>query len=289
MPSGGTLAAKLNGREEPELLTIELTNRKNKTAKTIYTIEVQKAATTAVTFEMTPTNGQIYIYECVSGNRSWPQTGRTYALSEGFTYTASFTCAGYRGQQAELTLEKDENGQVVLKLGEETFTDLHAVQIKLDAAEENKKIQHNLNAEWADFRGTSYTGATMGGGMNSNNGVTDAKTPVTAENGMMYWAVKLGEGYSDGAVSNPILVDDCLIVYAGDHIYRVNKDTGAVEATGQMAGKSSFAINGPTYADGIVLVGLSNGRIQAFNAKHWNPCGCTLTRWAASRTAPLQS
>ena len=267
VPSGGTLAAKLNGREEPELLTIELTNRKNKTAKTIYTIEVQKAATTAVTFEMTPTNGQIYIYECVSGNRSWPQTGRTYALSEGFTYTASFTCAGYRGQQAELTLEKDENGQVVLKLGEETFTDLHAVQIKLDAAEENKKIQHNLNAEWADFRGTSYTGATMGGGMNSNNGVTDAKTPVTAENGMMYWAVKLGEGYSDGAVSNPILVDDCLIVYAGDHIYRVNKDTGAVEATGQMAGKSSFAINGPTYADGIVLVGLSNGRIQAFNAK----------------------
>ena len=79
VPSGGTLAAKLNGREEPELLTIELTNRKNKTAKTIYTIEVQKAATTAVTFEMTPTNGQIYIYECVSGNRSWPQTGRTYA------------------------------------------------------------------------------------------------------------------------------------------------------------------------------------------------------------------
>ena len=107
----------------------------------------------------------------------------------------------------------------------------------------------------------------MGGGMNSNNGVTDAKTPVSADNGMMYWAVKLGEGYSDGAVSNPILVDDCLIVYAGDHIYRVNKDTGAVEATGQMAGKSSFAINGPPYADGIVLVGLSNGRIQAFNAK----------------------
>ena len=267
VPSGGTLTAKLNGSEESELLTIELTNRNNKTAKTIYTIEVQKAATTAVTFEMTPADGQIYIYESISGNRSWPRTGKTYALSEGFTYTASFTCVGYRGQQAELTLEKDENGQVVLKLGEETFTDLHAVQIKLDVAEENKEIQHNLNAEWADFRGTSYTGSTIGGGMNSNNGITDAKTPITAESGMMYWAVKLGEGYSDGAVSNPILVDDCLIVYAGDHIYRVNKDTGAVEATGQMAGKSSFAINGPTYADGIVLVGLSNGRIQAFNAK----------------------
>ena len=62
-------------------------------------------------------------------------------------------------------------------------------------------------------------------------------------------------------------MDDSLIVYAGSHIYRVNKATGAIEATGDMAGTSSFAINGPTYADGIVLVGLSNGRIQAFNAK----------------------
>ena len=91
VPSGGTLTAKLNGSEESELLTIELTNRNNKTAKTIYTIEVQKAATTAVTFEMTPADGQIYIYESISGNRSWPRTGKTYALSEGFTYTASFT------------------------------------------------------------------------------------------------------------------------------------------------------------------------------------------------------
>ena len=33
-----------------------------------------------------------------------------------------------------------------------------------------------------------------------------------------------------------------------------------------MAGTSSFAINNSTYAEGMILVGLSNGRIQAFNA-----------------------
>ena len=33
-----------------------------------------------------------------------------------------------------------------------------------------------------------------------------------------------------------------------------------------MAGTSDFAINGPTYADGMLLVGLSSGRIQAFDA-----------------------
>jgi len=33
-----------------------------------------------------------------------------------------------------------------------------------------------------------------------------------------------------------------------------------------MAGTSSFAINNSTYAEGMILVGLSNGRIQAFSA-----------------------
>lgn len=115
------------------------------------------------------------------------------------------------------------------------------------------------------------------------------KTPVSAADGMLYWASPLGKGWDNGAVSSPILVDDCLIVYAGEHIYRVNKATGAIEATGDMAGASSFAINGPTYADGILLVGLSNGRIQAFNAKRWNLCGSIQTRLATSQTARLQS
>ena len=84
---------------------------------------------------------------------------------------------------------------------------------------------------------------------------------------MLYWASHLGNGWDTGAVSSPILVDDCLVVYANNKIYRVSKATGEVETEGDMAGTSSFAINGPTYANGILLVGLSNGRIQAFNAK----------------------
>ena len=34
-----------------------------------------------------------------------------------------------------------------------------------------------------------------------------------------------------------------------------------------MAGTSSFSINPATYADGMIFVGLSGGKIQAFNAK----------------------
>ena len=57
-----------------------------------------------------------------------------------------------------------------------------------------------------------------------------------------------------------------MVVYTGTRILKIDKDTGAILNEGTMAGKSSFAINNPTYAEGVILVGLSDGRIQAFNA-----------------------
>ena len=246
---------KLNGTEQEETIRITVTNQFAPEAKTEYTITVQKAATTAVRFQLQPADAQVYLYETASHNRVWPNDDGTFPLSEGFTYNCSFTKAGYVGKNGSMELTT-ENGQKRLTFGTDTYTNLSAVSITLQTADENTKIVHDLAAEWANFRGTD-----------SNNGITNAKTPISAADGMLYWASPLGIGWDTGAVSSPILVDDCLVVYAGDHIYRVNKATGKVEATGDMAGTSSFAINGPTYADGILLVGLSNGRIQAFNAK----------------------
>lgn len=246
---------KLNGTEQEETIRITVTNQFAPEAKTEYTITVQKAATTAVRFQLQPADAQVYLYETASHNRVWPNDDGTFPLSEGFTYNCSFTKAGYVGKNGSMELTT-ENGQKRLTFGTDTYTNLSAVSITLQTADENTKIVHDLAAEWANFRGTD-----------SNNGITNAKTPISAADGMLYWASPLGIGWDTGAVSSPILVDDCLVVYAGDHIYRVNKATGKVEATGDMAGTSSFAINGPTYADGILLVGLSSGRIQAFNAK----------------------
>ena len=245
---------KLNGTEQEETIRITVTNQFAPEAKTEYTITVQKAATTAVRFQLQPADAQVYLYETVSHNRVWPNDDGTFPLSEGFTYDCSFTKAGYIGQNGNMELTT-ENGQKRLKFGTDTYTNLSAVSVTLQKAAVNSSI-FELVAEWANFRGTD-----------SNNGITDAKTPISAAGGMLYWASPLGKGWDNGAVSSPILVDDCLVVYAGNHIYRVNKATGAIEASGDMAGTSSFAINGPTYANGILLVGLSNGRIQAFNAK----------------------
>ena len=245
---------KLNGTEQEEIIRITVTNQFAPEAKTEYTITAQKAATTAVRFQLHPADAQVYLYETVSHNRVWPNDDGTFPLSEGFTYDCSFTKAGYIGQNGNMELTT-ENGQKRLTFGTDTYTNLSAVSVTLQKADANPSIV-DFDAEWPNFRGTD-----------SNNGITNAKTPISAADGMLYWASPLGKGWDNGAVSSPILVDDCLVVYAGSKIYRVSKATGKVEAEGNMAGTSSFAINGPTYANGILLVGLSNGRIQAFNAK----------------------
>lgn len=252
--SKDTATVDLTGTEEEENVQIKVTNKYVPGASGDYVITVKKAATTSVTFQTNPKNALIYIYEQGAGNRVWPDEDGSFALSEGFTYYCSISLYGYAAQAGTLQIV-NKSGQTVLRFGEEDYTNLSAVSVTLQKAAANPDIV-DYAAEWANFRGTD-----------SNNGITSAKTPVDALGGMLYWASHLGNGWDTGAVSSPILVDDCLVVYADNKIYRVSKATGEVETEGNMAGTSSFAINGPTYADGILLVGLSNGRIQAFNAK----------------------
>ncbi|MBR5577745.1 MAG: hypothetical protein IKW28_01980, partial [Lachnospiraceae bacterium] len=80
-------------------------------------------------------------------------------------------------------------------------------------------------------------------------------------------ATKIGEGYDTGATGCPILVDGYLFTYAGKEIVKMDVISGQVVARGEMAAASSFAINSPTYAEGMLFVGLGGGRVQAFNAK----------------------
>ncbi len=116
-----------------------------------------------------------------------------------------------------------------------------------------------ITSDWSSFRGSD-----------TSNGVVADKTPITAENAVLSWASKLGDGYSSGAVGCPITITeggyDYLIVYAADKLYKVDALSGVTVAVGQMDHSSSFAINSPTYAEGMIFVGLSNGAVQAFDA-----------------------
>ena len=250
----------LNGTEIPQMITLTLSHP-NAPAERVYTITVKKAASIKVSFEIDPENAILFLEEAVSGSRVWPDENGAYPFSTGFTYNYLLTAPGYLGKSGTMTLE-EQNGTLQLVL-DDTPQGTGSVSLTLEKATESKPLT-KFEAEWPDFRGNS-----------DNNAVAAAKTPIAAADGMLYWAKKIGsfstgiDGNASGgsAVSSPILVDSALIVYAGNTLYRINKDTGETIQTGTMAGESSFSINSATYADGMLFVALSDGRVQAFNAE----------------------
>lgn len=266
--SGQVFHAALSGDAREEAVKVTVRSRLDESVSTDYVITVKKADSTKAAFEIAPVDAVFYIYETVSGNRLWPDSEGKYAFSTGFAYRYSLTKHGYVGQSGAIQLTAGDNGEKLLDFGTlekqtdgkevfQTGTQYRAdqtISLTLKPADANSAIK-DLAAEWPDFRGND-----------SNNAVTSAAIPFSAEDGTLYWSSGVGKGYASNAVSNPILVDDSLIVYAGPELLKIDKDTGEVLARGAMAGSSSFAINNPTYADGVILVGLSDGRVQTFNA-----------------------
>lgn len=250
----------LNGTEASQTITLTLSHP-DAPADRVYAITVKKAASTKIRVTLNPENAILFLEEAVSGSRVWPDENGAYPFSTGFTYNYLLTAPGYLGKSGTMTLE-EQNGTLQLVL-DGTAQGTGSVSLMLDKAAGGKPLTE-FETEWPDFRGNS-----------SNNAVTATKTPVSAEDGMLYWAKKIGsfstgtDGDASGgsAVSSPILVDGALIVYAGSTLYRINKDTGETLQTGTMAGESSFSINSATYADGMLFVALSDGRVQAFNAE----------------------
>ena len=244
----------LDTNAQTETVAVTVRNESAPELKTNYTLTVHKADEARMQVSLTPQDAVLYLYDATTGRRVLPQDG-VYSLNEGASYGYTLTCKGYVAQSGTLT--GGEMAQLTLSL---------------TAAPENTKLRHDLSAEWADFRGTSYTGTTIGGAAGSNNSALSLRTPINAGEGTLLWVSKLGEGTEEGgsmggnALGSPILADGALIVYAGSTLYRVDPDTGATLASAPMAASSSYSINSPTYYDGMVFVGLAGGRVQAFNA-----------------------
>lgn len=209
-----------------------------------YTVTVIRNIPAEVTFHMTPEKSNLQLSD-VNGELLYPakiqtvENGRVicYTLSAEETYRWTASGAGCIGQT-----------------GEFAAADGASYEITLQEAEKNPDIRDDMDAEWGDFRGED------------NNAVTAAPTPKKAEDAMLYWAVKSGEGWDGTAASPPILVDGYLYFYAGNRLIQMDKASGKVLRTAQMVGRSSFSINPPSYGDGMIFVALSGGVIQAFNA-----------------------
>ena len=278
----GAATVSLTGTDETETVIIDISSSVNDNASGKITLTVNKVPPVTLNAETTPENALLVLIDKGSGNRIWPTENGGWELSKGFSYNYTLTANGYVGQSGVMEVTENDAGENIIKLSDggviEVKRDengsLYAdVEMALTAAPENENIDHTIESQWADFRGTSYTydassnTLVAGGSEYTHNGITDAKTPISSEDSTLYWATKLGEGYSSSAVGCPIIVGDDLITYSGNQLFRVDSISGEVLATGTMIGSSSFAINPPTYYDGMIFVALSSGRIQAFNAK----------------------
>lgn len=227
----------LTNEQDEETVTIEVGHIDSSSIPATYTLKVCKSDPVPVEVKANPSDLLVFMTNDLTGEREYDTNG-VFMLTPGRSYSYNATRYGYVGQTGALTVPQ-EGG---------------VLEITLESAPANDTIV-NLPSQWPHLRTD-----------NNNNGVISAPTPVNSDDAVLYWATKIGDGFDQDACSPPILVNDDLYVYSGSAIYRVNKTTGEIMATGAMCGSSSFGINPPTYADGMIFVGLSMGRVQAFNA-----------------------
>lgn len=231
---------KINGSDDNKIalsegentISVSVTDENNK--EKVYFIAVERVSSADTEFDVTPSDAAVYVTDS-ENKRILPNTSGKYELIPNGEYSYSVTKFGYKAKK-------------------DTFTaDGENITVALEAAP--KSVLKVLPSAWPSF------------GFNSkNNIVIDYPTPTTKAGASLYWATKLGNGYDSGAAGVPIIVDDYIYNYAGKKLYKIDKISGKIVAEGTMDHSSSFAINSPTYAEGMLFVGLSNGCIQAFNA-----------------------
>ncbi len=126
----------------------------------------------------------------------------------------------------------------------------------IESVSDNPNPGKVIKTNWTNFRGNS-----------THNAVTTSPVPTTSSDTALLWATKSGQGYSGQAVGSPILVDGYLYYNQGKTINKMDAVSGEKVKSGKMVTNSNFSIVPPTYADGKIFVGLSDGTIQAFDAK----------------------
>ena len=205
---------------------------------TTYTYTLFRSQSYTAQLETNAAGAQLRIYD-EAGTKLTPENG-VYSLVSGKTYTYVVAAKGYKSQTGTIT-------------GPSDLTD-GKLKLTLEAVAPNTLKQ--LDALWPSFRGND-----------ENMAITSAKTRITAEKTGLLWSTAAGKGMDTGAVSSPIIVDGYLYAYAGKNILKIDKSTGEIVKKGDMVGTSDFAIVPPTYAKGMIFVGLCKGRVQAFNAE----------------------
>ena len=100
-----------------------------------------------------------------------------------------------------------------------------------------------------------------------NTQAADYITPVqTPDAPILKWATQIGEGWQKSA-GVPIIAEDYIFIISGDELLKVEPTDGSVLERTTMSAAQSYGYVAPTYANGKIYMNLSDGTIQAFDAK----------------------
>lgn len=228
----------MDSSKKQEDISIKICNEKTDSESNTYTLHILKIDPVEIKFNTTPKDATIFLTNQTDGKTATSKTN-VFKLIPGQKYSYTVTASGYVGTKVT---------DYVVPENSDT------INLELTKAEVNDKLT-KLDSAWPSFRAD-----------NNNNGVVSGRTPIKDDEAVLYWATKKGSGYGSEALGCPILAGGYLYAYAGSKIVKMDTVTGEIVAEGDMDRSSSFAINSPTYGDGMIFVGLSNGGVQAFNA-----------------------
>lgn len=229
------ISVALDSSKKEETIQIQICHEKTDAVSSTYTLTVKKRDLANVTFQTDPKDANVFVQSELDNSTVYPDASGNYKLMPEVAYTYTVTRSGYKAAQ--------KTGFIVTK--DETVT------VKLELADPNPLIKE-LPSQWPSFRDAD------------NNVVLDEKTPIKAEDSVLYWANK--ESF-DGYCGHPILVNGYLYTYDSKNLLKMDTVTGELVQKGDsLVRASSFSIQPPTYGDGMIFVGLSQGTIQAFNA-----------------------
>ena len=220
--------------------TITVSDAEDSTLSTTYTFTVEQVATFTARIVTNVADAHIRVYQ--GTDLLTPTAGGAYELRGDRDYRFEVAAKGYVSVSDALTEDLLSDGVLELYLEEVPTGDLP-----------------RYDSSWPSFRGND-----------ENMAITTVRTPIgpyaEEDDVELLWNSTSGSGFDSGAVGCPIFVDGYMYAYAGTNILKLDPATGETLISKPMEDASDFAIIPPTYGDGMIFVGLKNGRVQAFRA-----------------------
>ena len=173
-----TVNVPLNTALQTEAVTVTVSHSEPTSVAQTYSIRINKLPPVETTVTTDPADATVFLTSNVNGQRILPGETGTYTLDTNGAYTLVVTRSGYVGQKLDVIAGEDSKN----------------ITVKLEKAPESSYNDILQPGDWPLFRADS-----------NNNGVVSAPTPITAEDAVLVWANKVGEGYGASAASCPII------------------------------------------------------------------------------------